>query len=144
VLHPATDDHFPQADDNAIVLAGTIEGTRVLLVSDLGSLGQKALLERSPDLRADIVITGLPTRPEAVNNAFLEVVRPRLIIVVDSEYPVAERASPKLMARLASKSITVLYTRLTGSTTIEWHKDEWELRTTGGGSIRSGAFIRIN
>jgi competence protein ComEC len=114
------------------VLSGTINGTRVLLVSDLGTLGQKALLERFPDLQADIVITGLPTRPEPINNSFLEVVQPRLIIVVDSEYPISEKASPKLMARLARSKIPVLYTRLAGATTIEWHKMQWELHTTNG------------
>jgi len=138
VLHPEADDHFAQADDNALVLSSTINGARVLLVSDLGVLGQKALLERSPDLRADIVVTGLPTRPEPINNSFLEVVHPRLIIVVDSEYPVSERASPKLMARLERAKIPVLYTRIAGATRIEWHKEQWELHTMDGTKLNSG------
>src|SRR5205085_7202420 len=53
VLHPDPADHFPQADDNAVVLYGTINGARVLLLSDLGRLGQNALIEREPDLRTD-------------------------------------------------------------------------------------------
>jgi competence protein ComEC len=140
VLHPEADDHFPQADDNTLVFSSTIHGSRVLLVSDLGSLGQKTLLERSPDLKADIVITGLPTRPEPINDSFLEVVQPRLIIVVDSEYPVSERASPKLMARLARSNIPVLYTRIAGATTIEWDKSEWKLHTMEGTKMSSEVF----
>ncbi|MGH7866780.1 MAG: ComEC/Rec2 family competence protein, partial [Candidatus Dormibacteraceae bacterium] len=45
VLHPGVQEGFPQADDNAIVLAGVLNGTRVLLLSDLGPRGQNALLE---------------------------------------------------------------------------------------------------
>ncbi len=132
VVHPEAGEQFPQADDNAIVLHGLIESTPVLLVSDLGRQGQEALLERAPTLRADIVITGLPTRPEAVGDAFLECVKPRLIIVVDSEYPISERANPKFKARLAGKPIPVLYTRSAGSITIEWRNRQWELRTMSG------------
>jgi beta-lactamase superfamily II metal-dependent hydrolase len=132
VLHPEIDDHFAQADDNALVLAGTIQGTRILLVSDLGRPGQSALLERSPLLKADIVVTGLPTRPEALGDSFLEAVQPRLIIVVDSDYPISERASSKFSERLARWKIPVIYTRSAGSTTIEWHSQQWKLQTIGG------------
>ncbi|HUL51511.1 MAG TPA: ComEC/Rec2 family competence protein, partial [Candidatus Nitrosotalea sp.] len=55
VLHPAQDDRYVEADDNALVLRGRIHGIRVLLCSDLGRPGQAALLERQPDLRADVV-----------------------------------------------------------------------------------------
>ncbi|MCX6927636.1 MAG: ComEC/Rec2 family competence protein [Verrucomicrobia bacterium] len=37
VLHPASDDHFPQADDNAMVLMTVIDGQRILLLSDLAT-----------------------------------------------------------------------------------------------------------
>ena len=95
VIHPQRSDRFPQADDNALVLFGDLEGTRVLLVSDLGRPGQNAVLERWPELRADIVVTGLPAQNEALTDAFLDRVQPRIVIVADSEYPVWERASQK-------------------------------------------------
>lgn len=142
VLHPEVDDHFPQADDNALVLAGTIQGTRVLLLSDLGRPGQNALLERSPLIKADIVVTGLPTRPEALGDSFLEAVQPRLIIVVDSDYPISERASSKFSERLARWKIPVIYTRLAGSTTIEWHDQHWNLRTIGGTRLNTRSVPR--
>ncbi|HKQ40484.1 MAG TPA: ComEC/Rec2 family competence protein, partial [Verrucomicrobiae bacterium] len=56
VLHPDEGTKFPQADDNTVVLFTTIFGHRILLLSDLGITGQNALLERYPDLRADIVV----------------------------------------------------------------------------------------
>ncbi|MBI3192213.1 MAG: ComEC/Rec2 family competence protein, partial [Pedosphaera parvula] len=60
ILHPAPEDRFPLADDNALVLLGEFHGVRVLLLSDLGAAGQRALLARGGDLRADIVVTGMP------------------------------------------------------------------------------------
>ena len=137
VLHPEPGDHFSQADDNALVLSAVIGGQRVLLLSDLGRPGQDALLQRTPDLRADIVITGLPAQLEAIGDALLDALQPRLIIVADSEFPVAERASPKLHERLARRKLPVIYTRSTGAATIEWRKNAWELRTMSGIRISS-------
>jgi len=51
---------------------------------------------------------------------------------VDSEFPAAERASPKLHERLARRKVPVIYTRSTGAATIEWRKGDWELRTMSG------------
>jgi competence protein ComEC len=136
VLHPAPKDKFSQADDNSVVLLGSFGGTRVLLLSDLGQPGQAALLERMPELRADIVVTGLPAASEPVGDAFLDVVRPRLIIVGDSEFPAVERASEKLRDRLASRPVPVIYTRLEGSATIELRSKGWEVRTMSGGKYQ--------
>ncbi len=140
VLHPEPDDRFSQADDNALVCVATIRGTRVLLLSDLGHPGQNALLERIPDLRADIVVTGLPTQTEAVSDALLEAVQPKLIIVADAEFPASERATPRLRERLAAKVVPVVYTRSAGAATLEFRKNGWELHTTSGLMLRSHEF----
>jgi len=100
VLHPAPSDRFPRADDGAVVLRASLHGTRLLLLSDLGRAGQNALLERTPDLRADIVVAGLPAIGEPLCEALIDAIQPRLIIISDSEFPASERASPKLRARL--------------------------------------------
>jgi competence protein ComEC len=132
VLHPEPNDRFAQADDNALVLTATIGGQRVLLLSDLGRPGQDALLQRRPDLRADIVVTGQPAQFEAIADALLDTLQPRLIIVADSEFPAAERAKPKLQERLARRGVPVIYTRSAGAATLEWHGRDWELRTMSG------------
>ncbi len=126
VLHPESNDHFPQADDNAIVLRGEFFGTRVLLLSDLGKPGQNALITRHPDLRADIVVAGLPQQTEPLADALIDAIQPRLIIITDAEYPASERASKKLRARLARHNIPVLYTRETGAVTLTFRKSGWE------------------
>lgn len=136
VLHPEPGDGFSQADDNAMVLSGTVGGTRVLLLSDLGRPGQDVLRERLPGLRTDILVTGLPVQNEAICDALLDGVQPRVIVVADSEMPASERASAKLRERLAQRGIPVIYTRLAGAVTIEWRGNRWELRTRGGVKIR--------
>ena len=118
VLHPTASDNATQADDGALVTTGEFNGTRILLLSDLGRTGQNFLFDRTPDLRADIVITGIPTQSEPINDALLDAIKPRLIIVADPEVPATERAKIQLQDRLALRNVQVLYTRLTGAITI--------------------------
>ncbi|MBM3837854.1 MAG: DUF4131 domain-containing protein [Verrucomicrobia bacterium] len=130
VLHPDAGDHFAQADDNAVVLLGEFCGTRVLLLSDLGRLGQRALVERQTNLQADILVTGLPAQGEPVTAALVEAIRPRLIIVASAEAPSSARVSWKLRARLARTRVPVLYTGDVGAVTLEF--------TSAGCEVRSG------
>lgn len=138
VLHPEAGDKFPQADDNALVLLGDFHGTRVLLLSDLGRPGQEALLARQRDLRADIVVAGLPEQTEPLCDALLDAIQPRLIIVADSEFPATKRASPSLRKRLAQRSASVLYTRFTGAVTLTVGKSGWKLHAMDGQRFSSG------
>ena len=116
-----------RADDNALVLRGDFQGTRVLLLSTLGKAGQDALLESNPDLRADIVIAGLPTQGEPLSNALLDAIQPKLIVIADSDLPVMRRASPILQARLAQWHIPIRYTRNAGAVTITTRKGIWNI-----------------
>ncbi len=137
VLHPAANDKFSLADDGSLVLDATFNGSRILLLSDLGKLGQESLLERNTNLRADILVTSLPSQNEPIGDALLDAVQPRLIVVVDSEFPPTERASRAVHERLARRKIPVVYTRFTGAATIEWPDQRWELRTMSGMRFKS-------
>jgi competence protein ComEC len=138
VLHPAPDDDFSQADDGALVLLGEFHGTRVLLLSDLGRPGQEALLNRTNDLRADLVVTGLPVQTEPISDALLDAVHPKVIIVADSEFPATERARPPLRERLAARGVPVFYTRTDGAVTITIRPKNWDLRAASGKSLPLG------
>ncbi|HXI73401.1 MAG TPA: ComEC/Rec2 family competence protein [Verrucomicrobiae bacterium] len=132
VLHPAATNQFSKADDNALVLNGKIYGAQVLLLSDLGRAGQSALLERTNDLRADIVIAGLPADGEPLSDALLDVIQPKMIIIADSEFPATRRAPAALLERLAQRNIPVICTRKSGAVTLTARPGGWELRTMDG------------
>jgi competence protein ComEC len=135
VLHPGPADRFPQADDNALVLRGEFYRTNILLLSDLGRPGQNALMDRATDLRADIVVTGLPERSEPLSDAMLDVIQPKLIIVADSEFPATKRAPMKLQERLGQRGIPVIYTRHSGAVTICLRERQWDATGMSGPRI---------
>ena len=127
VLHPYAADKFPRADDAALVLAREINGVRVLLLSDLGRPGQEALQGRETDLKADIVVSGLPDNGEPLGNPLLGAIKPKVIILSDSEFPATRRASPELRKRLEHYGSPVFFTRDAGAVTITLRNDGWEV-----------------
>jgi len=132
VLHPDTTNGFPQADDNALVLLGTFRGERLLLLSDLSRAGQDALLSRTNDLRADIVVVGLPNEGEPLCDALIDAIQPKVIVIADSEFPATRRSSRALKDRLEQKGIPTIYTRTAGAVKIVTNKRGWELGTMDG------------
>ncbi|HEV2208101.1 MAG TPA: ComEC/Rec2 family competence protein [Verrucomicrobiae bacterium] len=144
VLHPQTGDKFTRADDGALVLRADIAGFRVLLLSDLGRAGQEALFERTEQLRADIVVAGLPSTGEPVCESLLNRLQPRLLVVADSPFPASERAGARLQARLAERHIPVIYTRLAGAATFEFRGRSCCVKTMSGESFQLIAGTRAS
>jgi len=132
VLYPAATNRYSQADDNSLVLRGQLQGATILLLSDLGRTGQEDLFNQTNDLRADIVVVGLPEKVQPLNDALLEKIQPRIIIIADSEFPATKRAPAALRERLARQNIPVLYARKAGAVTLVAKPDGWELRTMDG------------
>jgi beta-lactamase superfamily II metal-dependent hydrolase len=132
VLHPDPAVAGSRADDNALVLLGNFSGTKILLLSDLSRDGQSALLSRTNDLRADIVIAGLPEKGEPLCDTLLTAIHPRVIIIADSEKPVNRRANSALKQRLEQSGFPVIYTRTAGAVTIVTLRDGWMVQTMDG------------
>jgi competence protein ComEC len=132
VLHPAAGDRFSRADDSAIVLRGTFHGTRVLLCSDLGRIGQRTLAERESNLRADLLVAGMPGPDEPIGNLFLDAIQPALIVISAGEYPASERPTGALRERLAARAIPVLFTLDHGAVTITLRPGGWEVQAMDG------------
>jgi ComEC/Rec2-related protein len=137
MLWPPATNNFPRADDASLVLLGNFSGARILLLSDLSRAGQSGLLSRTNDLRADIVIAGLPNEGEPLCDAFIDATQPKIIVIVDSEFPANRRASRELKERLAQSKIPVIYTRDSGAVTILVNKIVWQLRTMDGQKFNS-------
>jgi competence protein ComEC len=137
VLWPAATNNFPRADDNALVLFGNFSGAKILLLSDLGREGQSALLACTNDLRADIVVTGLPNEGEPLCDALLDAIQPKVIVIADSEFPANRRASRSLKERLKQAKIPVIYTRNFGAVKIVADKKGWRLQMMDGQKFSS-------
>ena len=142
VLLPNSTDNFEKADDSPLVLLGNCSGTKVLLLSDLSRAGQSDLLATTNDLRADIVVAGLPTEGEPLCDALIEAIRPRVIVIADSEFPATRRASLALRERLEQEKIPVIYTRTAGAVKIETDKAGWKLQTIDGQEFSSVVWSR--
>jgi len=128
ILHPDRLDRFSQADDQAIVLRARLHGVIVLLCSDLGRLGQQALLDREPDLRADIVVAGMPSAAEPLIDAWLDALRPQVIVLSTGDYPPNQQPSRSLRVRLARRHLPIYYTGDHGAVTITIKPAGWEVR----------------
>jgi competence protein ComEC len=136
VLWPPATNNSQRADDSALVLLGNFSGTKILLLSDLSRAGQNELLARTNDLRADIVVAGLPNEGEPLCDALIDAIQPKIIVIADSEFPAQRRASPELKSRIAEKNIPVIYTRDSGAVTIMADKRRCILQTMDGQKIK--------
>jgi beta-lactamase superfamily II metal-dependent hydrolase len=111
---------------------------RILLFPDLGHAGQVALLNHIPntnDLRADIVVAGVPDQAEPLCDALLDAIQPRVIIIADSDRPATRRAGAALRERLALKGVPVICTHETGAVTLTIRHPRWRLQTMEGPNL---------
>jgi beta-lactamase superfamily II metal-dependent hydrolase len=134
-LYPTAEDQFAAADDLALAWQRTVHGHSVALLSVLGRDGQDLLVRRHPELRAEIVVAGLPmrNRDDALSEPLLDLLQPKLIIIADADMPATRRATTKLRERLARRAGTeTLYCRDIGSITLFIRDGGWEARDAGG------------
>ena len=132
VLHPAADEDFQKSTDDAVVLQSTFHGVRVLLMSDLGRLGQRSLRRRHPGLRVDLVVTSIADDGHTLEQPLLAQLRPQVILVHDCSEPVGERAPEGLQKRLDQGGARVFYTRREGGLRVEFRPDGWRVRSSLG------------
>ncbi len=137
VLHPAKGDDFARSTDDAMVLRGEFHGVRVLLLSDVGPDGCQAMLARDADLRADIVVVAIPSYGEPLNTGLLRLIDPKVIIVHDSKYPIAERASAELLKRLGESGVEVFSVRRQKGICLSIARGDWCLKNSNGVLWRS-------
>jgi beta-lactamase superfamily II metal-dependent hydrolase len=63
--------------------------------------------------------------------------KPKVIVIADSEYPANRRANRSLKERLAQTKIPVIYTRDSGAVKIVTDKSGWKLETMDGQKFSS-------
>jgi ComEC/Rec2-related protein len=132
VLNPAVAGQFAQADNNALVLRGVLGNQSILLLPALARDGQDALMRRHPDLRADLVIAGLPSRDEPLCEPLLDMLHAHLVIIADAEFPADRRASARLRQRLSRRPERVIYCHDNGALTLDLAPEKYSLRDASG------------
>jgi beta-lactamase superfamily II metal-dependent hydrolase len=87
-------------------------------------------MEHWPDLRADLVVAGIPTNDEEpLDPWLLKAIQPRVIILSAAEYPASEQAPRKLRRRLEETGVPVFYTSDHGALTVTFTPDGWTARS---------------
>ncbi len=130
VLFPPRNFSAPIADGQACVLQLVLSsGTRVLLTSDSGIKTEEELLRRNADLRSEILIKGQHHSGESGSEAFLNAVRPRLIIATSSDFPEHERLSDNWVENMRARSIELFRQDETGAVTLRFRGGSWEAQS---------------
>jgi competence protein ComEC len=119
VLHPSSLRPGRLADDRALVLKISHGGQQVLLTSDSGFETERFLLETGVDLRSDLWLRGQHRDGPAGLQAFVEAVRPRIVISTHSEFPASERIPETLRRFLSERGIPLFELEASGTVSAE-------------------------
>lgn len=134
---------FPQrrfaggtADDQALVIRLLIApDTFVLFMSDSGAETERALLSNGSDLQSQILVKGQHHTGVSGSGAFLDAVRPRLIIATSTQFPERERVSDEWAEQLRTRGIKLFRQDETGAVELEVFGNEWCARAYLTGEV---------
>jgi competence protein ComEC len=136
VLFPPRRFAAATADDQALVIRLSIApDTFVLFMSDSGAETERALLGNGSDLKSQILVKGQHHTGVSGSDAFLDAVRPRLIIATSTQFPERERISDEWADQLRARGIKLFRQDETGAVELEFLPNEWRARAylTGEG-----------
>jgi ComEC/Rec2-related protein len=127
VLFPPANFQAERADDQALVIELIVSGERrVLLMSDSGEPTEKYLLANYPDLTTDVLIKGQHHTGSSGTPAFLDCVRPQVIIATSRDFPETERLKPKWIEAIRERGIQLLRQDETGAVQLRLFRNRWE------------------
>ncbi len=124
------------ADDQALVIRLLIApDTFVLFMSDSGAETERALLSTGWDLQSQILVKGQHYTGVSGSGAFLDAVRPRLIIATSTPFPERERISDEWAEQLHARGIKLFRQDETGAVELEFFGNEWSARAYLTGEV---------
>jgi ComEC/Rec2-related protein len=138
-LHPSPGG--TTADDQVMVVQLMVAlSTKILMMSDSGYETEKALAESGADLRSDILIKGQHHSGESGSEAFLDAVRPRLIIATSRDFPAHQQLSKELVGRVRARGVKLFRQDETGAVELRFAPEYWEARAyVTGETFRSSS-----
>jgi competence protein ComEC len=136
---PRMERGFARADDNAVVLRKRIRDWTFLHLSELGANGQKKLLASGAELKADVVIAGMPEHGEPLMDELLEKILPKVVVLGTAEYPYRAQGSADLRERLEKSGATILYVDREQAVTISVKANECVVTSMQGSRISLAA-----
>jgi competence protein ComEC len=136
VLFPPPGFAGSTADDQAFVIRLSIApATFVLLMSDSGAETEQALLRNGLELHSSILIKGQHHSARSGSAAFLDAVRPQLIIATSQDFPEHERISEDWAEQVRARGIKLFRQDETGAVELKFRGNEWTARTYLTGEI---------
>jgi competence protein ComEC len=129
ILFPPRGFESARADDQALVIQLALSGrSQVLIMSDSGVATEEFLLKNYPDLRTDILVKGQHYSGISGSDAFLDSVRPRVIVATSRDFPENERIKDEWVEHLGARGIKLFRQDETGSVRIQIFRDRWEAK----------------
>lgn len=123
---------FPRStvDDQVyVVRLLAAPSTSILFMSDSGEKTERALLAFGLNLRSDIIVKGQHNSGQSGFDAFLDAVRPQLIIATSRDFPDYERISDEWAQHLRARGIKLFRQDETGAVTLRFRRDGWEAQS---------------
>lgn len=118
------------ADDRAYVVRLLVgSSTAILFTSDSGVQVERALLASGFDLHSEIVVKGQHHSGQSGSGAFLDAVRPRLIIATSRDFPEYERINDQWAEDVRARGIKLFRQDESGAVTLRFGDNGWEAQS---------------
>ena len=140
VLYPPAGIARNTADDKALVVRLDSGKTRMLFLSDAGPSTIDWLLKNAAsELPADILIKGAHRSGLPVDTAFIDAVRPRMVVCTAAHFPASEQLDASWVSLVESRGIRIFRQDLSGAVTIQVRPSHFQASGFFDGSTFSSA-----
>ncbi|WP_177167265.1 DNA internalization-related competence protein ComEC/Rec2 [Salinibacillus kushneri] len=102
-------------NQQSIVLYTEFGGRTFLFTGDIGSEGERKMLEKYPSLQADILKVGHHGSKYSTSDSFLQSLQPEYAIISVGEHNLYGHPSPETIKRLQQQQVQILRTDLNGA-----------------------------
>ena len=126
ILYPPAGILRDLADDKALVVRLDTPNARVLFLSDAGPPTLEWLRQNATsELSADILVKGAHSSGVPMDTAFIDAVRPALLVATGAPFPASERPDPGWISLIQSRGVRVFRQDNSGAVRIELRPTGW-------------------